>query len=373
MTIIDKNLTITDALTWGNFRGHCQKSAQGSLGSRIVHVIIAAIEFLPIISQIASLMEFFICSCLPAEQNSNSNLSKKVAYFPQPALMSSEKNDEPELYEPSENISKQQTPHQSAPEAPLKPPDLKQPIEKTNTEKEPEQSTIQPPPENKAHPFIKLLVDNPRALLENENFLKEFPNLKECQCPHVSPKLRLILEKITLEATLQTFTNKNECFTLVSIGAGQCFQELAYLNLLSKAGYKNVKLIVIDPSKETKDSIQDLEKFSKQHLVNESNQIHIQHYETLESYQKEAATKSDLKPKLLCFIDISGEKDPNRPIQNLLNHSFGFFKTHSLINEGSLIAFTRTELSHTFCYCKSYQSQAQNLFMLPSAITKVDK
>lgn len=49
-----------NALLWGNFVGHCKKAGQGSLGDRIVHVLIAAIEFLPIISQISSICEKLI-------------------------------------------------------------------------------------------------------------------------------------------------------------------------------------------------------------------------------------------------------------------------------------------------------------------------
>lgn len=58
---LDKSdYTLENALFWGNFIGHCKKSTQGTLGDRIVHVLIAAVEFFPIISQIASLFEKII-------------------------------------------------------------------------------------------------------------------------------------------------------------------------------------------------------------------------------------------------------------------------------------------------------------------------
>lgn len=58
-------LTIDDytwknAILWGNFSGHCQKAMEGNLGHRIVHVLIAALELLPIIGQIASIFEKII-------------------------------------------------------------------------------------------------------------------------------------------------------------------------------------------------------------------------------------------------------------------------------------------------------------------------
>ena len=48
------------ALSWGNFLVHCQKVKEGTWGDRIVHVLIAMVEFLPILSQIASLFEKLI-------------------------------------------------------------------------------------------------------------------------------------------------------------------------------------------------------------------------------------------------------------------------------------------------------------------------
>ena len=57
--------TIKNALLWGNFKGHCLRAQEGSLGNRIVHVLIAAAELLPVISQIASLFEMLIACNTP--------------------------------------------------------------------------------------------------------------------------------------------------------------------------------------------------------------------------------------------------------------------------------------------------------------------
>lgn len=54
------NYTLKNALTWGNFRGHCKEVGKGHWTKSTVHLLIAAMEILPIISQIASLMEKFI-------------------------------------------------------------------------------------------------------------------------------------------------------------------------------------------------------------------------------------------------------------------------------------------------------------------------
>ena len=54
-----EDYTIKNALSWGNFRAHLTKAGKGSFGKRIIHLVIAAAEFLPIIGQISSLFEYF--------------------------------------------------------------------------------------------------------------------------------------------------------------------------------------------------------------------------------------------------------------------------------------------------------------------------
>lgn len=49
-----------NALLWGNFLEHCKKTNEGRMGIRIIHALIAAVEFLPIISQISSVCEKLI-------------------------------------------------------------------------------------------------------------------------------------------------------------------------------------------------------------------------------------------------------------------------------------------------------------------------
>lgn len=56
--------TLKNALLWGNFSLHCQKACHGTWGKRVVHVIICVAEFLPVVSQIASLFEMIIAKYL---------------------------------------------------------------------------------------------------------------------------------------------------------------------------------------------------------------------------------------------------------------------------------------------------------------------
>ncbi len=52
--------TVKNSLLWGNFYGHAEKACHGTWGKRLVHVIICVIEFIPVVSQIASLFERII-------------------------------------------------------------------------------------------------------------------------------------------------------------------------------------------------------------------------------------------------------------------------------------------------------------------------
>lgn len=80
---LDKtNYSWRNAFLWGNFVGHCKKAREGSLGNKIVHAFIAAIEFLPIISQITSICEkLFIehVSTTVSSSNTESVLDKRIS------------------------------------------------------------------------------------------------------------------------------------------------------------------------------------------------------------------------------------------------------------------------------------------------------
>ncbi len=52
--------TWKNALLWGNCWGHCKKVTKGSLCSRVVHALIAFVELIPILGQIASIFEMII-------------------------------------------------------------------------------------------------------------------------------------------------------------------------------------------------------------------------------------------------------------------------------------------------------------------------
>ncbi|MBN9376802.1 MAG: hypothetical protein BGO14_01385 [Chlamydiales bacterium 38-26] len=70
-----------NALLWGNFVAHCRNVNKGSLGHRIVAAVMAAIEFLPIISQISSICEKIIVgNLLPAPPASSKSplVNKKI-------------------------------------------------------------------------------------------------------------------------------------------------------------------------------------------------------------------------------------------------------------------------------------------------------
>lgn len=65
----NKDYTLCRAFSWGNFVGHCKKASEGSLKNRVVHAIIACAELLPIVSQIASLIEYLIIHSFSKQNN----------------------------------------------------------------------------------------------------------------------------------------------------------------------------------------------------------------------------------------------------------------------------------------------------------------
>lgn len=62
----NKATRLEKALLWGNFAEHVAKAGQGKAFDRVTHGVVAAIEFLPIIGQAASLIETYVVNPLLA-------------------------------------------------------------------------------------------------------------------------------------------------------------------------------------------------------------------------------------------------------------------------------------------------------------------
>lgn len=60
MTYALDNYNLSKSLCWGNCWGHLQKTCEGPLLDRVVHLVIALFEAIPIIGQIISLFEQYI-------------------------------------------------------------------------------------------------------------------------------------------------------------------------------------------------------------------------------------------------------------------------------------------------------------------------
>jgi hypothetical protein len=79
---LDKaSYTWQNALSWVYFMEHCKKAGEGSLGNRIVHILIAIAELLPIIGQIASIFEKLIINnfSTPSNASTHSLTDKKIS------------------------------------------------------------------------------------------------------------------------------------------------------------------------------------------------------------------------------------------------------------------------------------------------------
>lgn len=82
---LDSNhYSIKNALLWGNFKNHAKKSRQGTWHSRAVHGMIATAEFLPVIGQTASLIEFAVFKIFAHKNpNSSSRINHSVHSIPE--------------------------------------------------------------------------------------------------------------------------------------------------------------------------------------------------------------------------------------------------------------------------------------------------
>lgn len=72
------NYTLKNALLWGNFAWHCKLASVGKWGHRIVHVLMATLEFIPVFSQIISMME--LCLSTQFDLRTNTSIYKRLTH-----------------------------------------------------------------------------------------------------------------------------------------------------------------------------------------------------------------------------------------------------------------------------------------------------
>lgn len=279
-----KEYSLYNALTWNNCIGHAKKAFQGSLSlkDKAVHITIAAIECFPVIGQIVSLLElilFKVISSLP----SNRLLKGSVHLIP-----------------PSPRLD-QMT------EAKL----------------------------NLASTYFQKLIAAPYTLLDDEKFKLDFPNLNICRC--IEYGCRSNLEKTVIDQMEKYYPDKEKELTVVSMGVGECFQELVYLAKLVQAGYKKIHLVTIDHSQATLRSIEDLKKFKNRFI--QTAEINITHYSKADQYQQEALVKK-VPVNLLLMIDLEVVISLTPP--SIVDHAF--LEIRPRVSEGTIIAYTSKEI-----------------------------
>jgi hypothetical protein len=178
----------------------------------------------------------------------------------------------------------------------------------------------------------EIIFENPRKLLENTQFKNQYPILNECCCDHTPISKRKIMEKMVVDH-FETQTQERKPITMVSVGCGECFQELAYLIKLIHLGYSNFHLHLIDNDPKSKEAQKELLDFMRNQFpwVN----IKISPYEDVDEVDVQA-----IQPNLLLLIDIQGVRNPDRFREhggNLANYSFNRFQEK--LPENCMVAF----------------------------------
>jgi hypothetical protein len=156
-------------------------------------------------------------------------------------------------------------------------------------------------------------------------------DLDVCGCEKLPASLRIFLEKQAIEA-LNSTLSKDSLLTIVSIGPGQCYQELVYLAKCAYAGYNQIQLVLID-----KEPVPIEALTQACHTYLSQYDINIVYYQSLESFQVAVAAQNHLKPNLVLMLDITEEEYEIDGTQ-LPEYCFQFFNQNNLFNENTVIA-----------------------------------
>lgn len=171
-------------------------------------------------------------------------------------------------------------------------------------------------------------------------FNPSFPFLKLCPCEKMNSNLRIKLENDSIELLKQTHPSK-ETINVVSVGAGGLYQELVYLAKLAKVGYKNIRLIAIDPKPIF---IGALDGACKD-LIPAKITIDDQ-YTSLANYIQKATQDKTLRPDLLLLIDLTDDKFKVNS-QFLSDYSFDQLYHHNLLKNGTVVSHSVLEKNNT--------------------------
>lgn len=152
-----------------------------------------------------------------------------------------------------------------------------------------------------------------------------------CTCEKLPASLRIFLENQSVQALDRTLS-KDSPLTIVTIGPGECYQELVYLAKCAYAGYNRMQLVLID---EEPVPIDALRQACQAYLP--TFDINIAYYPSLESYQEAARAHEHLKPNLLLMLDITDDEYEIDGTQ-LPQHCFQFLNQNNLFKENTVIA-----------------------------------
>lgn len=156
----------------------------------------------------------------------------------------------------------------------------------------------------------------------------------------MTPDLRTKLENKSIELLQQTYPFKETIINVVSIGPGGLYQELVYLAKLAKAGYKQIRLIAIDPAPIFIGALD----FSCEQFI--PAKITIEQFSSLDDFIEKSNQDSTLLPDLLLLIDLTDDKYKTHD-QLLSNYSFDQLFQHNLLKNNTVISYSTLEMLYT--------------------------
>ena len=184
----------------------------------------------------------------------------------------------------------------------------------------------------------------------------ELLSLRLCHCHKLVGSARVFLEGNAIELLEQTHP-KDKPLTVVSVGPGGCYQEFVYLAKLAKAGYKKIRLILIDPQVMPVESFRNL---FENHLPESS--FRVVHYRSLDQYRAAAHGS----PDLLLLLDLS-DVPYNVNGQMLQDYAFSFLHQNHLLTKKSVIAYSNVVNENVArVACCSYDGVSKRLYDIPN-------
>lgn len=187
--------------------------------------------------------------------------------------------------------------------------------------------------------------------------------LSLCTCLKMSPVLREFVSKSSLDQFSEMRHNKERPLTLLTVGMGGGYHEIAYAIVpFAQAGFSKMNVVCIDQDPMIVFIINAMTDFCKNKLP--QCDIRFYKFSHIEDYAFAAQYVTFLRPDFLLLLDLT-DHEYNIGNETFRDYSFSFLQKEELLSPGTVIVYSTYTIALVqvirTAICCTYQNMSGHL------------